>query len=130
MKLHPLRFCQILSLCMTGCGSKCDTPSLFVDIIDGSGAPAPADNLRWTQDGEEHNAFCSDSIPDAEHDTGGWCVTYTIINAHSGEITLRVEYEGMEATTVIDADLPIHSDWHCPPEPDQYASITVPWSFE
>ena len=127
MKPHPLRLCLVLSLCMTGCGSKCDEPALFVNIIDGSGAPAPADNLWWTQDGEERPPeLCTDHEPD----TGGWCVTYVIIDARSGECTLRVEYEDMEVTTTIIADLPRHSDWHCPKEPDQYTNITVPWSFE
>jgi len=131
MKPHYLIPCLVLSVHVTGCGAKCDVPALIVNILDGTGAPAPADNLWWSQNGEEHPAeVCSDSVAATEPDTGNWCITYFVEDVRSGECTLRVEYEGMEATTVIDADLPIHSDRHCPHEPDQYTSITVPWSFE
>ena len=118
----------LLSLHLTGCASKCESPSLTVYVIDGTGAPAPADNLWAIQDGVEVPA---DVCTDHEPDTGATCVKFVIFGAHSGECTLRVEYEGMEATTTIEAEMWYHSSRrHCQAAPDQVVNFTVPWSFE
>jgi len=130
MKPHHLMPCLILPLHVMGCGGKCDAPVLFVSIVDATGEPAPSDGLWWTQEGEEHRfQYCSDFESGTESDTGNWCITY-MVPANSGECALRVEYGEMEVTSTIETDLPYHGGFCCPHGPDQYANITVPWSFE